>query len=365
MTKGINRRTVFVIMSVMIMAVFVFMHLGCKGKQKAVKKDKPANVRVEAVIKKKIMPFIDSLGTLNPHEKVVVSSEIEGKLTSVMADAGTVVKKGMLLVRIDDKDLSLEVEKSQAGLRQAEVTLSNTRLEFERKKSLFEDKLITTQQFDDVLMRLALSEAELKKAETALSIARQRLSKTKIISPISGIIEDKMVSMGDYVRPGTGLFTVVQTDPIRLNFTVPEKDIARLRLGQEVIFSIDAIHGNELKGRLSIIYPSLDEKTRTLKVEARVSNPEGVLKPGLFARVMLYTGKAKDALLIPATALLYEEDRTKVFVVEDEKAKQRHVKIGQRHGDLIEVLEGIGKDDKVITVGQQALMDGLKVNVAR
>jgi membrane fusion protein (multidrug efflux system) len=360
---------------------------GCKKKEAKVTAEKVINVQVQAAEKKSLRPFIESIGTLNPYEEVIVSAEVDGILKDVWVDEGTVVSSGIVLAIIDDMDYGLEVKRADAALRQAEANLSNTKQEYQRKEALYKEQLVTQQQFDDVSTRLSLAEAEVDRARASLSLAKQRLSKTKIYSPLSGTVKEKKISAGDYVKNGTPLFVIIQTNPIKLNFTVPERDIGRLKAGQDVLFKVDAMPEKEFKGKVSIIYPSLEEKTRTLQVEANVPNPNGLLKPGLFAKVTLYTGMQRDTIVVPATALLYEAERIKVFVVEGDRARERFVRIGQKYtfqsavespqstvqGALIlstlqeftEVIEGIKEGELIVTVGQQNLFEGAKVNVAR
>ncbi len=338
---------------------------GCKKKEAKLTTEKAINVQVQPAEKKSLRPFIETIGTLNPYEEVIVSAEVDGMLKIIRVDEGTVVSRGTVLATIDDTDYSLEVKKAEAALRQAEAGLSNTKLEYQRKETLYKEALVTKQQFDDVSTRLALSEAELDRAKATLSLAREKLTKTKIYSPLSGVVKEKKVSAGDYVKNGTSLFTIIQINPLKLNFTVTEKDVSKLKIGQDVLFKVDAMPEKEFKGKVSIIYPALDERTRTLQVEAEVLNPKGLLKPGLFAKVTLYTGIAKDTIVVPATALLYEAENIKVFVVEGDRAREKKVKLGSKYGELMEIVEGLKEGEKVVVVGQQNLFEGAKVNVAR
>jgi len=207
--------------------------------------------------------------------------------------------------------------------------------------------------------------------------------KTRISSPLAGIVKEKKVDRGNFVKNGTPLFTVIQTNPLKLNFTVSEKDVAKLRTGQEVLFKVDAYPEKEYKGKLSIIYPSLEERTRTLKVEAVVSNKDGQLKPGLFAHITVYTGAARDTIIVPATSLLYEGEKIKVFVAEGNIARERNVTVGQKftfspeyngqtaqtpesgQREFTELTEGVKDGEMVVTVGQQGLFDGAKIMVGK
>jgi RND family efflux transporter MFP subunit len=362
--------------TILIALSCVLFFLGCENKEVKKVAEKVINVQVQPVKKKSLRPFINNIGTLIPHEEVTVSSEVDGVLKDVMADNGTVVSKGMVLAVIDDTDYSLEVERANAALKQAEANLSNIKIEYQRKEDLYKKELLTKQQYDDVSARLSIADAELERAKASLSTSRQRLSKTKIYSTLSGVIKEKMASAGNYVKNGTQLFAVIQTNPIKLDFTVTEKDLEKIKKGQDVFLTVYAFPDREFKGKLNIIYPSIDERTRTVRVEALVPNAEGLLMPGFFAKVMLYIGDAKDIILVPVTSLLYEEDKIKVFVVEGDKAKERFVKIGQKfklqseggsqESDLeeyAEVMKGLKEGEQIVSVGQQNLFEGAKIKI--
>jgi RND family efflux transporter MFP subunit len=336
---------------------------GCKKKEIKVAREKLINVQVQAVEKMALRPFIETIGTLNPNEEVIVSAELDGILKEVRVDEGSVVSKGIVLATIDDTDYSLEVKRSEAALRQAEATLANTKLEYQRKEALYKEQLVTQQQFDDVSTRLSLAEAELDRAKAALSLAREKLRKTRVLSPLSGVVKEKKVSAGDYVKNGTNLLVVIQNNPIKLDFTVTEKDVGKLRKGQDVLLKVDAFPDREFHGKVSIIYPSLEERTRTLQVEALVPNIGEILKPSFFAHVILYTGEAKDTIVVPVTSLLYEAEKVKVFVIEGDKAKERRVKLGNKYGEIMEIVEGLKERESVVTVGQQNLFEGAKVTI--
>ena len=346
----------------MIVTSFFFA-VACKKKDTKSDVEKIFNVQVQDVAMKPLKPFIESIGTLNPFEEVTVSAEVEGVLRSVKVEEGTQVSKGMLLAAIDDSDYSLEVKRAEAALRQAEATLENTRLEHKRKDALFQEELVTKQQYDDVVTRLSLADAEVERAKASLSLARLKLAKTKITSPLACVVKEKRVSAGDFVKNGTPLFVIIQPNPIKLRFTVPEKDVGRLKMHQEVILKVDGFPGSEFKGKVNIVFPNVEEKTRTLQIEALVPNNNGILKPGLFAKVILYTAGERNTIVVPVTALLYEAEKVKVFTVDGEHAKEREVKLGSKYGETMEIVEGIKEGEKVVTFGQQNLSEGAKINI--
>ena len=360
MNKG-SHTGLFAIFFIAVCSLVFFV--ACNKNEARKVEEKTVNVRVQSVVSKPLRPFIDALGTLNPNEEVTVSAEIEGVVKSVKVDEGTTVSKGMVLATIDDTNYTYEVKRDEAALRQAEANLANTKLEFKRKDALYKEALVTQQQFDDVSTRISLGESEIERTKALLSLARERLAKTKVYSTLASVVKEKKVSVGDFVKNGTPLFSIIQTNPLKLNFAVPEKDVGKLKVNQDVSLKVDGFPDREVKGRVSLIYPHVDDKTRTLTVEALIPNDSGTLKPGLFAKVTLYTGAEKNTVVVPVTSLLYEEDRVKVFVIEGDRAKERRVRLGSKYGEMMEIVEGLNDGEKVAISGQANLSEGVKVAV--
>jgi RND family efflux transporter MFP subunit len=136
-----------------------------------------------------------------------------------------------------------------------------------------------------------------------------------------------------------------------------------LKKGQDVLLKVDAFPNKEFAGKVHLIYPSLEERTRTLQVEALVPNPNELLKPSLFAHVTLYTDNARDTVVIPSTSLLYEAEKVKVFVIEGDRAKEREIKLKNTYGEMIGIEEGVKESELVVTVGQQNLFENAKVTI--
>lgn len=339
--------------------------IGACGKTEKKLEERAINVQLQTVETKSLRPFIESIGTLKAFEQVVVSSEIEGILRTANVEEGMFVPKGSLLATIDDRDYASELRRVEFALKQAEATLINAKAEYGRKEALYKEELVTKQQFDDVATRLAVADAEVQRSISALAIAKERYAKTRVLSPMPSYVSEKKISQGEYVRNGTPLYTIVQIDPLKLLFTVSEKDIGKLKFGQDVQFKVDSYPGREFTGKVSIIYPTLDERTRSLQVEARAANPEKLLKPGLFTKVILYTTQARDTIVVPVTSVLYEGKKLKVFVAEADRAKERVIQVGNKYDDVLEVTDGLKSGEMLVVAGQQNLSEGAKLNVAR
>lgn len=355
-------RPAVILLAVLVLAVFSVA--GCQKKE-AKTVEKIINVRTATVEKKSLRPFVEAVGNLKPFQEVVISPEVDGIVRKLFVEEGSPVAKGMVLAEINETDYRLDLERAEAALKQAEATLANVKVEYTRKDALYKEQLVTQQQFDDITTRVTLATGDVDRARAALSMARERYGRSRVRAPMAGAVREKRVTAGDFVRTGTPMLWIVQSNPIKLSFSVPEKDVSSLKLGQEVDFRVDSFPGKTFTGRLMSIYPSLDEKTRTLQAEAQIPNPQGLLKPGFFARVTIYTGPPRDIVIIPITAILYENALKKVFLVEGDRTREVKIQIGAKYGESMAVLEGLQGGEHLVTVGQNTLADGVKVNVAR
>lgn len=348
-----------------LLCVAVLAEVGCKKQEQKAQKEQAVNVRVWTAENRQLRPFVESIGNLNPYEIVNVSSELDGILKTITVDEGSPVTRGQVIAEIKETDCQLAVEQASAIVKQAQAAVANAKQEHLRKEALYREELVTKQQFDDIVARLAVAQGDVERAVAGLDLAKEKLTKTKVHAPMAGSIKEKKVTAGDYVRNGTFLVSIIRTDLLKLSFNVSEKDVGSLRVDQDVSFTVDAFPGREFRGQVKTIHPSLEEKTRSLQVEAVVPNADRSLKPGLFTRVTLYTGPARDTVVVPITALLYDNSATKLFVVEGDRAKERKVRIGRKFGEFMEIIEGLKAKEVVVTVGQNNLMEGVLVNVAR
>ena len=360
---SICRTAKLLLLFLMIMLIALPL-VSCK-KAKKVEKENQVNVRVLPSEKKKVQPYLETTGTLNAYEEVSVSSEVDGIVRQLRVEEGSLVNKGSLLVEINDVDYTLDLKRSEAVSKQAEANLDNAQAEYKRQEALYKEELVTKQQFDDITTKVALAKAALDGAKATLAMSREKLTRTKVYSPLNGAVKEKKISVGDYVRNGTPLLQLIRVNPLKLNFTVSEKDAASIKIGQEVAFSVDAYPAKQFKGTVSLLYPHVEEKTRTLQAEALVPNSDRLLKPGFFVRTLIYTTAPREVVLAPITALLYDNSVIRIFVVEGNKARERVIKTGGKYGEFIEVLEGLQEKEQIVIAGQNNLSEGVKVNVAR
>lgn len=299
-------------------------------------------------------------GALFPREHAVMSSEVEGRVTEVIADFGDRVTAGQLMLKINPREYELRVETAQAALDQARAKLANSTAKYGRAKALKEAASISAEQFDQIASQLQVDQADTESAEEALAMARKKRGDTEIRAPFNGSVQKRMVSLGEYVAPGKEIYELIATDPIKLRCPMPERFVPLARLGMPVKLAIDADQGRPYTGKITRIAPALDESSRTLLIEAEVANPDGALKPGFFAHVTMDLGRDR-ALFVPTSAVLRYAGVARVFVVEQGVVRAREVTTGIVVGDQIEITGGLQQGEHVAVSDVDRLADGTAV----
>lgn len=207
------------------------------------------------------------------------------------------------------------------------------------------------------------AEAQIRQREAALDLGRKRVGDTTVVAPISGLVARRHVSVGEFVKDNTPVFTLVAPDPLKYTGTIAERFTPELRVGQEVRLEVDAYPGQPFPGQVTRVAPAVEVATRTLALEARVPNAQGLLRPGFFARGAVHTRRETGVPFVPADALAYTVGISKVFVVTDGRAQERQVRAGLRQAGWVEILEGVRPGETVATSGLAQLYDGAPVTV--
>jgi membrane fusion protein (multidrug efflux system) len=290
-----------------------------------------------------VMDKISAVGSIEPNEIVDVRSEISGRITAVSFVEGAPVKKGDVLFQLDDAKLQADVQLAGAEFAKARNNLDRTR-------KLLEQQAISPREFDD-------AQAEFTSAEARLTLAREQLADATIVSPHDGMISQRLVSPQQFIEKNQTLVTVVDTDPMKIDFSVPERFMSQLRIGQQVDVTLVALPGRAFRGEVYFIDPRVDASTRTIKLKARLPNPDNALRAGLFANVSLVAGQRENAVVAPEQAVVPLVDKNVVFIVTDGKAQRREIVIGARLPGRVEIVSGVNAGDHVVIAGQQKLRD--------
>lgn len=370
------------------------------------------DVTTATAIVRELPQYFEATGSLTGDEQTDVAPSIAGKVVAVGVDMGSYVKRGQMIVRLDDVDSRLRVQQQQAqldqmkaSLRQAEekvgvrpgqsfnlnnipevanarVALDLAEKNLRRSEKLIESGDISRSQYDqqkaqrDQLREVyesALSlarqnyaavmtaRANVANAESQLNLARRSLSYALVFSPIDGFVSERTADLGEYVSTTTKVATIVRINPLRVRIDIPEQAIPAINVGQSVSVTTSAWPDKNFSGRIARVSPNVTPSSRTLTVEAEIENSSGALKPGQFATVRILQSRAQPAVLVPARAVRTEAGVSRVFVIKDGHVQERVVQLGQTEGDLIQIKNGIAGDELVATSNIEQLGDGMAV----
>jgi multidrug efflux pump subunit AcrA (membrane-fusion protein) len=343
-------------------------------------------VKVVRVAERPVVRTISALGTLAAFEQATIGTKVPGRLHTITVDVGSTVQRGQIIARIEPRDYELRVQQAEAALaqirvrlglpptgtkdevtpertgtvRQARVTLDEARNQHERLRTLFTQGIIPQAQvdtaeaaynlaqsrFEDAVEEIRNRQALLAQRRSELEIARQQLVDTTVYAPLTGTIQEKRASVGEYLAAGAAIATIVQMDPLRLRAEVSERDAYSIRVGQHVHVSVDG-EAAVASGRIARLSPTITPQSRMLLVEADVSN-SGTLRPGAFARAEIIVNDQDKAITVPAKAIVSFAGVDKVLVVEQGKVVEKTVTFRQRTADWAEVSSGVKVGEPVI-----------------
>lgn len=310
--------------------------------------DGPAVV-VEEVERRSFAITIEAVGNARAAESIDVRPKISETVEVIHFTEGATVDEGDVLVELD-------AGTARAAVRQAEASLAESESQFERAQDLYRDRLISDSEF---VTRRAARDRD----AAALSSAKSRLADTVVRAPFAGRLGLRRVSVGSLVSPETVLTTLDDTDPIKIDFHIPETLVSYLEPGRAVHARTAAYADTVFVGTVETIDTRVDTVSRTVVVRARVDNPDGRLLPGMFLTVELSEGE-RDALVVPEQAIVPEQSRQFVFVVADGDAiERRAVEVGRRHDGMVEVVDGVAEGERVVVEGTQKVRPGTVVRV--
>lgn len=420
----IGRRAIFTSLIIALAAALAaFYLLAQNGKRPAggsvkntVVKSYPVRVSIPEV--RDVPYIIKSVGTLLPDEDITVGAEVEGRIERLYVDEGDAVKKGDAMLQIDATSFQLaagqaeaavkeaqaalqnlmdwtrpeKVRQIEARLSQANIELENARKDFERFKALVERQTIDQRTFDQVKTRydvakkaaqqveeelrlatagptaaeIAAARAKVEQARSRLQIANKTVRDATVRAPADGVIVKRKVSAGEYVKVGDMLVRILDSDPLKVSFSVAERFLPEVRTGQKVYARVKALGERAFEGNVYFISPEVDSATRSFNVKARIPNPSGELKPGLFADVELVTMIKKHALVLPEEAIVMVSGSPSIYRVNNGKAYLLSVKIGKRFEGKAELIsDELKPDDQVIVEGHKDLSDGAPVEIIK
>ena len=303
-------------------------------------------------------PTLNAIGTLAPVQGVTISAEIDGTVVRVAAENGATVKAGDLLVELDTS-----VERSQVAAAEARAELA--KINIDRTRGLFEQKAISRSEFD-------AATAAYKQAGAEVAALRAVIGKKQVRAPFEGRVGIRVINLGQYVGRGAPLMPLQRLDPVYVNFSLPQRHLPALAIGQRLGLQVDAFAGRRFDATVSAINSEVDAVTRNIFVQATVPNPREELRSGMFARVEVELPGGDQVVVVPATAIAYASYGNSVYVVERMKGpdgaeylgvRQQFVKLGGTRGDLVGIVDGLKPGQKVVSTGVFKLRNGAEVQI--
>jgi membrane fusion protein (multidrug efflux system) len=290
---------------------------------------------------------VNAVGALIAEDSVVLRPEIDGRIERLLFKEGQPVKKGALLVTLDSAE-----QRARVAAARADLTLAQSR--YRRSEELVAQNFISRQALDEARANLDVLRARLQQEQVALD-------RTALRAPFAAVVGLRQVSPGAYVNKGDDIVRLDALGALKLEVPVPETYLPLVRIGLPVTLTIDALPGQTFSGKVHAIDPVVDPVSRNVRVRARIANPAGTLKPGMFARVTADLGGKTRAILLPEQVIVPRPDGNYVFLAVDGKAELRKVTLGKREPGRVEIVSGVEAGDTVVLDGQIKLRPGVPV----
>ena len=341
-------------LAMLLMLCLAALHWSCGQNSISKTKDKKnaevvIPVEVAEVTIGDISAYFSGTATIEAEEETDVVAKVGGVVQKIFAEEGDYIKEGQVLAKLDDEKLLVQVEQAKATLQKLENI-------YKRNQELFNKSLISAEEFQR-------TKYEYDHQKAAFDLAKLDLNYSSIRAPISGVVAERKVKVGNMVLPNQATFRVTSLDPLLAVLHVPERQMAKLRAGQSAKLGVDAIRDKEFIGKIKRISPVVDPGTGTVKVTVEMHDPSRQLKPGMFARLNIIYDIRKNTMLVPKNAIMAEDKESAVYVVKDSLALRQVVETGYVNTTHIEVLSGLAPQDTVVTTGKGSLKDSSKVEM--
>ena len=331
----------------MILLALVVGLTSC-NKQKKAETDvvvETPNVRLETTAEKEVEQSYELTATVQPDAKNSIAPSTPGRIRQILVEVGTHISKGQKLVQMD-----------VANLSNLETQIENVKRSYKRIQELFNVGGASQQDLDNIKVQLDQAQTNLK----------NMTENTFLLSPISGVVTARNYDDGDMYSVQLPVLTIMNINPVKVLINVSESYYSQVKIGMSIDVSFDVLNGQNFKGRVNLIYPTIDERTRTFPVEIKLNNNNNKIRPGMFARVNMEFGKAKRVVVSDKAIVKQAGSGAKfVYIYNDGKVQYKQVEIGRRVDADYEVLSGLSAGEQVVVAGQSKLVDGTSVNVIK
>ena len=346
-------------------AAVLALSVAC-GEAEEVERVSPSRpVVVTSVVLRDFEEQIEASGELLAKNRAAVAAQVAGEITEILADEGARVTEGQVVLAIDPERRNLDLKAARAGVGEAEAAVAEKERELRRVEVLAGSRIAAEMRLDRAQTALTTARARLRAAEAGLGSAARAVRDATVRARFAGSIARRWVSRGEFVAVGQKLFDLVSLAPMEAEFYLPERDASRVSLGDPIHVTVAPYPEEVFDAIVGVISPTVDPRTRTLRVKALLANADGRLSPGLFARVRLGVAKRESVLMVPEEAVLQRADGSVVFrVVAGDRVERRKVRTGVIREGWVEIREGLDAGDAIVSRGHADLINGSSI-VAR
>lgn len=366
-----KKKAIFIVSAIVIallsiIAFRIYSNLAA-NKQRAAKmsQGQVVTVEVERVSRQDISPVLTFSASLEPFWVADISSKVDGRIDVLNVNEGDIVSEGTIIATLDTIELQAQVVQAEGNLLSTQANLEQAELELRRTQSLAKQGAISQQSLDNARTKRDLYAGQVRSAVGNLNLLQARLDNANIYAPRDGVVVKRYLQSGVYTKAGTAIISLADVTSLLAKATVGEAQIAQLVVGTKVNVNVDAL-GKEFTGVITRISPTASLPSRTFMAEITIPNDEGILKPGMFAKVGVPGQMRLGAIAVPEKALVLREDQKTVYIVTDDNTvRQRVIKIGFVGNGWAEVLEGLQEGEQIVTAGQNKLKDGSAIRPAQ
>lgn len=307
---------------------------------------------------------IRASGELKALSHAEIAAEIEGRITGIPIEEGLEAAAGAIVIEIDPARRALERDAARANLARAKATLARERSAAERVRELGKQRIASAEQLEEAETKLLMARAEFDARRAELASAERALADASVSAPFAGHVSRRDVQLGQFVQKGEPLFELVALDPLEVEFSVPERDANRVRNGQPVSVEVGPLPDRRFPATVTFVSPTVDPQTRTLRLRARLENADGVLRPGLFARVDLGVARREGVTMVPEQSIVQRATGASVFkVLPDARVERIAVETGIAREGWVEVSGGVAPGERIVERGPGRLADGAVVRI--
>ena len=320
-------------------------------------------VVVHEIVRGPIYKTYTSLGTVAASDFARITPKVAGRIKTIHVEEGDRVEKGDALMLIDPFDYEQALQNTAAIKNQAQVNLERARRDLSRMESLYRKKSVSQQTFQDTLSARDLALFQYDQAVVSFETAKRNLEECRVSAPISGIVTQKGIHVGELTSPTQLAFVIMNMDSVKVEADLPEEIFSSIRRGSDGIITLDALAGNTFTGTITKIYPTIDPLSRTFKVTITLNNPALLLRSGMTARSKVVQKAREAALCAPKPSLVQAQQGYIVYIIKNDTVIKTPVKVGLEGDSVFEIIKGVSQGDKVVTRGLAGLRDGMGVRI--